>query len=317
MLVAVVVVLLQLNLVVNGQSSSQPKHCNFTQTPRCLKNVTGLGHVVLVHGIGQGEWYWYKVKPILEAGGYNVTTIQLGPSVTSPVNSIKNVTFWNYSQPLFDLMDCINHSVFIVSHSAGGFNMAVAMEKYPKKIRAAVFVAAYMPDTAHNMSYVLDEQPKYPPDSDPHWEDTCTVTSGNNKWYFFGGDFLSDRLYERATTEDIALLYTQRRPASFFENELAKIQLSNDSYGSLDRYYILTGSDLALLIQFQRHMVSEFPVKDQMFIKRAGHEVMLSKPILLCGHLFDIFRRYGNLSDEKHQLGTVWPVKISAKPDSI
>ncbi|KAL2531910.1 Methylesterase 1 [Abeliophyllum distichum] len=36
-------------------------------------------------------------------------------------------------------------------------NMALAMEKYPNKISVAVFVNAFMPDTLHTPSYVLDK----------------------------------------------------------------------------------------------------------------------------------------------------------------
>ncbi|KAG6595056.1 Methylesterase 1, partial [Cucurbita argyrosperma subsp. sororia] len=35
--------------------------------------------------------------------------------------------------------------------------LAVAMEKFPAKIEASVFLTAFAPDTHHNPSYVLDQ----------------------------------------------------------------------------------------------------------------------------------------------------------------
>ncbi|XP_043712048.1 salicylic acid-binding protein 2-like [Telopea speciosissima] len=312
MVVVVVVVLLQL-LPANGQN---PPLCNFNQNPPCPPKPTGLGHIVLVHGAGQGQWFWYKVKPMLEAAGYNVTTVQLGPSVTMAVDSIENVSFWNYSKPLFDLMECLDHKVLLVGHSAGGFNIAVAMDKYPTKILAAVFIAAYMPDTAHTMSYVLDQGAKYPSE----WLDTCIMTSGNTTWYFFGDDFLGSKLYQMCPPEDIALMHTQKRPGSFFYNEIAEIQLKNESYGSIDRFYIVTGDDLTVPTDYQYEMITNFPVKEQKLINSSGHEVMLSKPLELSANILDIARQYSSYFVTSNAAGdATWAgsVQMKPKPNSV
>ncbi|XP_043712049.1 salicylic acid-binding protein 2-like [Telopea speciosissima] len=305
----VMVVLLQL-LLANG---NEPPQCNFNLKPSCPPNPTGLGHIVLVHGAGQGQWYWYMVKPILEAAGYNVTTLQLGPSVTMAMDSIENVTFWSYSKPLFDLMECVDHKVLLVGHSAGGLSIAVAMEMYPQKTHGGVFVSAYMPDTSHTMSYVLDMGMKYPQD----WEDTCITTSGNETWYYFGDDFLSTRLYEMCPPEVIMLMYTQKRPGSFFNNELAGIQLTNESYGSVDRFYIVTGDDLAVYTEFQREMIANFPVKEKKMIQKSGHEVMLSKPLELSANILDIARQYPSYFETSNAAGDANWVKMKPKLNSI
>ncbi|XP_042481879.1 salicylic acid-binding protein 2-like [Macadamia integrifolia] len=93
---------------------------------------------------------------------------------------------------------------FLVAHSAGGFNITVAMEKYPNNILAGVFIAAYMPDTTHSMSYVLDQGANYT----KGWHDTCIVKSGGTTWYFFGDDFLTSKLYHKCPPEVIALMRT-------------------------------------------------------------------------------------------------------------
>ncbi|XP_042481888.1 salicylic acid-binding protein 2-like [Macadamia integrifolia] len=309
--IVVVLVLLQL-LAVNGQSQ-----CRFSQNPPCPPTPTGLGHIVLVHGAGQGQWFWYKVVPKLEAVGYNVTTIQLGPSVTQAVESIENVSFWNYSQPLFDLMECIDHKVLLVAHSAGGFDIAVAMERYPTKILAAVFIAAYMPDTTHSMSHVIDQGAKY---TTGEWLDTCVVTSGNNTWYFFGDDFLESKLYQMCPPEDIALMHTQKRLGSFFYNEMAEMKLTDEKYGSVDRFYIVTGDDLTISTDYQYVMINNFPVKDHKLIESSGHEIMLSKSSELSAYILDIAIKYSSyFVTDKAAGDATWPswVEMRAKPYSV
>ncbi|XP_042487057.1 salicylic acid-binding protein 2-like [Macadamia integrifolia] len=315
MSIVVVLVLSQL-LLANGEE--QPQQCSFSRKPPCPPTPTGLGHIVLVHGAGQGQWFWYKVKPILEAAGYYVTTVQLGPSVTMAVDSIANVTFSNYSQPLFDLMECLDHKVLLVAHSAGGFNIAVAMDKYPNKILAAVFIAAYMPDTAHPMSYVLDQGANYP--TGGGWLDTCVMTIGNTTWYFFGDDFLGTKLYQMCPPEDIALMHTQKRSGSFFYNEMAEMQLTEENYGSVDRFYIVTGDDLTIATAFQYVMIENFPVKEQKLINSSGHEVMLSKPLELSANILDIARKYySSFVTPKAAGDGTWDgwVEMRAKPNSL
>ncbi|XP_042481885.1 salicylic acid-binding protein 2-like [Macadamia integrifolia] len=312
MSIVVVLVLLQL-LPANGQ----PRKCNFKQRSPCPpKPNNGLGHIVLVHGAGQGEWFWYKVTPILEAAGYKVTTVQLGPSVTMDVDSLENVSFSTYSKPLFDLLECIDHKVLLVAHSAGGFNIAVAMEKYPNKILAGVFIAAYMPDTTHSMSYVLDQGANYT----EGWQDTCIVKSGSTTWYFFGDGFLTSKLYHKCPPEDIALMRTQKRPGSFFYNEMAEMHLTNENYGSVDRFYIAIEDDLAVATDYQHVMIANFPVKEQKLINGSGHEVMLSKPLELAAHILDIARQYSShfvtAKASRYRTWAGW-VEMRAKPKSV
>ena len=64
-----------------------------------------------------------------------------------------------YSQPLLEMMAALppNEKVILVGHSLGAFNLAVAMEKFPQKVSVAVFLTAFMPDTQHQPSHVLDQ----------------------------------------------------------------------------------------------------------------------------------------------------------------
>lgn len=64
-------------------------------------------HFVLVHGISNGSWCWYKVRSLLENSGYRVSCIDLkgaGIDRTDP-NSV--LSFDDYNKPLIDFMSAL------------------------------------------------------------------------------------------------------------------------------------------------------------------------------------------------------------------
>ncbi|XP_042480552.1 methylesterase 2-like [Macadamia integrifolia] len=253
----------------------------------------GSKHFVLVHSAGHGEWYWFKVKPLLESAGHKVTTLQLAPSITSwaGVDSINTVhTLSQYSQPLLNLLENLEEKVVLVGHSAGGLSLALAMEKFPDKILVAVFIAAFMPDTSHKPSHVIDEYMKVPME----WKDSYSMSNkGNTTWLFFSDEFLRTRLYQLCSAEDFALVSTLKRPASFFQEDLVKMDpFSAEKYGSVDRVYIVCKEDLAITEDFQHLMINNFGVKEVKVIEHSGHMPMLAKPKELVSHLLDIVTTY-------------------------
>ncbi|CAK9166416.1 unnamed protein product [Ilex paraguariensis] len=116
-------------------------------------------HFVLVHGACHGAWIWYKIKPRLESAGHQVTALDMSASGINPKKLDELRTLYDYTLPLIEFMASVppNEKVILVGHSLGGLNLAVAMDKYPEKISVAVFLAAFMPDSTHTPSYVLDQ----------------------------------------------------------------------------------------------------------------------------------------------------------------
>ncbi|KAG5621430.1 hypothetical protein H5410_006648 [Solanum commersonii] len=113
-------------------------------------------HFVLVHGACHGGWYWYKLKPLLEVAGHKVTTLYLSASGIDLRKIEELHTFHDYTLPLMESLPQ-EEKVILVGHSLGGMNLGLVMEKYQQKIYVAVFLAAFMPDSIHMSSYVLDQ----------------------------------------------------------------------------------------------------------------------------------------------------------------
>nr|GMC97157.1 salicylic acid-binding protein 2-like [Ipomoea batatas] len=124
-----------------------------------VKTCTQQKHFVLIHGACHGAWSWFKLKPLLEIAGHKVTALDLAASGVNPQKLHHLRTLRDYTSPLLEFMSAIpdGEKVILVGHSLGGMNIALAMENYPRKISVAVFLSAFMPDTVHGPSYVLNE----------------------------------------------------------------------------------------------------------------------------------------------------------------
>ncbi|KAH0698087.1 hypothetical protein KY290_015895 [Solanum tuberosum] len=195
-------------------------------------------HIVLVHGACHGSWCWYKLKPLLEAAGHTVTALDMAASGID-VRKIEELrTLVDYTVPLMEFMECLpqEEKVILVGHSYGGMNLALAMEKYPKKIFVAVYLTAILPDSAHMSSYVLDKYLETTTKED--WLDTQFVSYGTPEEPLtsmpFGPKFLAQKLYQLCSPEDVALASSLVRPTSLFIEDLSKVKyFTDEGFGSV------------------------------------------------------------------------------------
>ncbi|KAM6564426.1 hypothetical protein CsatB_024424 [Cannabis sativa] len=121
-------------------------------------------HFVLVHGAGHGAWCWYKVATLLQSTGHKVTAIDLTASGINPIQVTQvNGSLLDYAKPLTDFMASLPSAaaaekVVLVGHSLGGLSISLAMERFPHKISAAVFVTALMPSPNLTYSQIFEEE---------------------------------------------------------------------------------------------------------------------------------------------------------------
>ncbi|KAJ0039490.1 hypothetical protein Pint_28134 [Pistacia integerrima] len=253
-------------------------------------------HFVLVHGANHGAWSWYRVKPRLEAAGHRVTALDLAASGINMKSIHEVLSFYDYTEPLLEILASLppDEKIILVGHSLGGLNLALAMDKFPAKISVAVFLTAFMPDTNHNPSYILDQFVERTPAET--WMDTQFSpfhTKPSLLSMFFGREFLKFKLYQLSPVEDLELAKTLIRPGSLFVDDLAKSKnFSSEGYGSIARVYIVCEEDVGILKEFQHWMIENYPVKEVMEIKGADHMAMFSKPQELTHCLLEIANKH-------------------------
>nr|XP_043608805.1 salicylic acid-binding protein 2-like isoform X2 [Erigeron canadensis] len=255
-------------------------------------------HIVLVHGACHGAWCWFKLKPLIEAAGHRVSAFDLSAAGTNTKEIQQVITFADYTAPLLEFMAAIppEEKVVLVGHSVGGLCIALAMEKYPKKISLAVFLTAFMPDTANRPSYVFDQFYESIPKED--WLDTSFLPYTNDQnesdiKLLFGQKFLSLNMYQLCSDEDRELVKILARPIPLFLNDLPKAQpYTEEAYGSVKRAYILCDEDKTIKEEFQRWMIKNNPVVEMKELKGVDHMPMISDPKQLSTCLLDLARGY-------------------------
>ncbi|XP_048568225.1 salicylic acid-binding protein 2-like [Triticum urartu] len=253
-------------------------------------------HIVLVHGACLGGWSWFKVATRLRSAGHRVSTPDLAASGVDPRPLREVPTFRDYTKPLLDLLESLpsGEKVVLVGHSLGGVNVALACELFPEKIAAAVFVAAFMPDHRSPPSYVLE---KFVEGRTLDWMDTeFKPQDPEGKLptsMLFGPLVTRAKFFQLCSPEDLTLGRSLMRVNSMFVDDLRLQPPHTEArYGSVRKAYVVFKDDHAIVEQFQRWMVHNYPVDEVMEIDGADHMALLSTPIELARCLSDSAVKY-------------------------
>ncbi|XP_020102371.1 probable esterase PIR7A [Ananas comosus] len=261
---------------------------------------TKMRHFILVHGMCHGAWCWYKVASMLNSAGHRVTAVDLAGSGVDPRRIEELRSFAEYSQPLMDAMAAAvdgRERAIVVGHSLGGLSIALAMQKFPQNVAAAVFVAAVMPSSSNPMSCIAKEfgkkgWEKYYMDSKfsiSHNHNQIPVSS-----IAFGPHFMSDKLYQHSPPEDFVLATMLVRPGRLFIEDamIDEIAAEKSTYELVSRVYVMCKDDKSMTEEFQRWMIERSPGAEVQEIEGADHMVMLSKPKELFDLLMEIASKY-------------------------
>ncbi|KAJ4754477.1 methyl esterase 1 [Rhynchospora pubera] len=254
-------------------------------------------HMILIHGACHGAWSWYKVTTQLQTVGYHVTVLDMAASGRDPRQIAEVPSFRDYSQPLLDILGSLppEEKVILVGHSLGGVNIALAMEEFPEKIAAGVFLSAFMPDSDTPPSHVIDKYREERPLS--AWMDTefKSVSSGNKilTSMFFGPGFMKSKLYQLCSPQDFTLGMSLVRVSSLFLEDL-RLQkpFSKDRFGSVNAVYIVCSEDKGIPLEYQQSMITSNGLVKEVKTIKSDHMAMLSAPEELSGCLMEIADKY-------------------------
>ncbi|WOL16999.1 salicylic acid-binding protein 2-like [Canna indica] len=256
-------------------------------------------HIILVHGACHGAWSWHKLTTLLISAGHRVTVPDLAASGVDDRRFPDLRNFADYTQPLLDLLRSLppDERVILVGHSLGGHNIALAMNKFPEKIAAGVFLSAFMPDSVNPPAHVYSKLIEIVGESTTsYWLDTEFGTVGDKEKgplsMLFGPKFMA-KLYRLSPPEDLTLAMSLLRPASLFMEELSSAPpLSKSGYESVKKVYIVCAKDEVIIESYQRWMIENTPVTEVKEMKDADHMPMLSTPKQLCQCIMDIADKY-------------------------
>lgn len=237
---------------------------------------------VLVHGAFQDERAWSEVLPLLQRAGHRVHAVRL-PGRAGDATPPSEITLDAYRARVGEALRREPRPVVLVGHSFGGLTIANVAETWPDRVKALVFVAAYLPQVA-----AADQ--------------SMAKLAGQDRWngftrdnFIVAGDGATAGVLERDVVSlfcnDCSAADQARTLRDFHPREPLKpagtpVVLSAQRYGRVPKVYVRTLRDRAISPQMQQAMIDRTPVRRVVTID-SGHAPFLSQPLALAQALLE------------------------------
>jgi len=227
--------------------------------------------IVLVHGAFQtGESTWRKVKPELEANGYKVIVVNL-PGRNGDGADPKTLTTEVYRDVVLKAMETEKAPVVLVGHSFGGITISNVAEAAPEKIKALVYLSAYLPQDGQSlMSLAQTDRDSYlaKPGNLVLAPDYSTASiKDEQKAEIFGNDATGEDRDAIAASLIAEPAAAQGMPA----------HLTEARFGKVPKYYIETTQDRTVSPFLQEQMIGHAKLVKVTKIN-AGHAAYITQP---------------------------------------
>ncbi|HEX2568777.1 MAG TPA: alpha/beta fold hydrolase [Polyangia bacterium] len=231
---------------------------------------------VLVHGSWFGAWCWDKVKPLLEQAGHTVITVDL-PAHGSDQTPLAEASLQSYTDRVRQIVEAQPRPVILVGHSMAGIVISQVAEARPDKIRALVYVAAFLVQSGQTLVQITQE------DTDsqlgPHLQ-----FAPDQSYAMVDPAFVHDVFCADCSSVDDQLVsarMTVREPTAPLATP---IQVSAARWGSVPRVYVETLQDRVLSNTEQRRLYGALSV-DRVLTIDSSHSPFLSQPGALAAQL--------------------------------
>lgn len=231
--------------------------------------------LILVHGSWHSAWNWHRVVPKLEESGHTAIAIDL-PGMGRDKTPIQQVKMRDTVEKICQLIDSIEGKVILVGHSKNGIMISQAAEYRPHKIEKLVYLAAYLvPNGRTQREYsqmdikgVLKPYVRMDESIQAHTLDPVIYREG---------------LYHDCD-ENITLQARYILSHEPIESGMVPLQLSDENFGPVPRYYIECTDDRAVTPFIQQKMYTELPC-EKVYRMNSSHSPFFSQP----EKLVDIF----------------------------
>ncbi len=240
------------------------------------RKITVMSLFVLIHGSGHGGWCWDKVSPLLKNAGHVVLAPDL-PGSGNDHTPLSTISLESYVTCVCRILDAQDQPVILVGHSLGGITITQTAERRSNKIKALVYLAAFL---LRNGERCLDIED---PDSLARKN---MVFSGDGISKKLRSDSVKEVLYGDCADEDVARVLPLLVPEPL-QIASTPMVISENNFGRVARYYIECLQDRAITPWCQRNMYRAQPCRE-VFSLRTSHSPFFSAPRSLVQHLLTV-----------------------------
>ncbi|WP_422090877.1 alpha/beta fold hydrolase [Tenacibaculum ovolyticum] len=234
---------------------------------------------VLVHSAWLGGWQWNNVAKNLKENGHAVLTPDLaghGTDKTSPAD----ITMDDYVKTLVDILDKQDNPVILVGHSFNGITVSRVAELRPNKVKKLVFLTAFLlPNKGSFFGAVQTVKGSTAVDNFHLSEDKT--------YAFIKEDEIQNAFAHDISKEafDAAKPYIVPEPAAPLSY---KLQITDENFGKIPKYYIECTEDRAIPIEIQRAMYKG--KVEKVYTLKSSHTPNFSQPENLVNILLEILK---------------------------
>jgi len=234
---------------------------------------------VLVHGAWGSAREFDEVVKLLSNDDNNVIAVDL-PGHGKSKEPIAEVTMEAYVQRVIDTIIDVAEPVILVGHSLAGAVISLVAESIPERLESLVYVAAMLPKSGDSPLDLMH--------SDKQGKLLAKIIFSEDQSYGTLKDedvknlFLHDINDEKKITALISTFSVKQATQPM----MASVQLSEENFGSVTKYYIRASLDKVLSLALQDKMISNWEVK-RVFTLESGHFPLNSIP----SRLVDTIRR--------------------------
>lgn len=237
-----------------------------------------MSQFLLIHGAFHGAWCWHKAIPELEKRGHRAKAIDL-PGQGNDQTPLKDVTLDTMAARIVETLAGFSEPAVLVGHSLGGMSISAAAEKAPERIRALVYLTAFLPRDGEALLEIEDRNP------DPVVPKNIIFDDDQ-----IGGTIMLDKVkdifYHDCSDADVAFARERLRPQALAPLA-TPVHLTPERFGRIPRVYVECTDDRALSIAIQRDMIGKSPPVDVRSL-HASHSPFFSMPDSLATALSDL-----------------------------
>lgn len=243
--------------------------------------------LIFIHG----SWHWgdcfAKTAQVLERAGLCVELPDLISHGRSRATWDSFSTMAEYAAPVESLVQTSSDPVVLISHSMGGVTASYLAQKYPDRVAALIYIAAFMCPAGNCADdYILRSL------QDPQVAARFAVISEVRSNELRGLKVnVADRegvaalFYHDCSSADIDLAIRHLNPITSGVPYGWRSDVTPERFGRVPRTYIACTQDRAIPYQWQRLMVEECPGTN-LVTMQTSHSPFLSCPEELARNIF-------------------------------
>ena len=237
----VLTILLGLGVLFScNQKTVKEKNCCSKDSSNVCKKT-----FVLVHSAWLGAWQWSQVKKQLIEKGHEVITPDL-PGHGSDKTPAAEIDMNAYVNKLVQVLKYQDKPVILVGHSFNGITISRVAELQPEKVEKLVYLTAFLlPKGASFFSAVQGVEGSKAVENFYLSEDESKAFVKENVIKEAFAHDISDEMFDKVKG---MIVPEPARPLNY------ELEISEDKFGRIPKYYIECTEDKAIPIEVQRGM---------------------------------------------------------------